>query len=308
MKKLPTLHILNGDASLPAFKAARLPGQVLVWREILSEGPAIASLPEHTFWQKRQRYMAETYGETAEAYQEKVLDELPKLNAAGIFFEVVLWFDADLMCQVNLLYLLHRMYQLQPTAVYVCTPPLPQNISLLNPEDLQQLFETRQTQTSSQLKQAHELWQLYAGPDPIRLQLWVQQHITLQHHLRQAMALHLSRFPNCGNGLGQPETVLLKLIQEGAKTTAQLMQQFWQHYPGYGFGDWQIMHLLTRLQPELVHVTEHLAISSLGLQVLQENAVYKLKAGWLGGLKINDAINSLCYNPILQQLQITSSL
>ena len=114
MKKLPTLHILNGDATLPAFTAAKLPGQVLVWREILSQGPAIAGIPEETFWLKRQAYINSTYGETAASYKQKVLDEILRLEAAGAFFEVVLWFDSDMMCQVNLFYLLHRMHQLQP--------------------------------------------------------------------------------------------------------------------------------------------------------------------------------------------------
>ncbi|RDV16376.1 DUF1835 domain-containing protein [Pontibacter diazotrophicus] len=308
MKKLPTLHIINGDASLPAFEAARLPGQVLVWREILSEGPAVASLPEHAFWQKRQEYITKTYKEAAADYNKKVLDELPKLNAAGAFFEVVLWFDADLMCQVNLLYLLHRMYLLQLSSVTICTPPLPENIGLLKPEELQQLFETRHQQNAAQLEEAHRIWQLYAGPDPMKLQSYTQQHQEVQPPFGKAMALHLSRFPGCKTGLGQPELGLLELIQQGANTKKQLMQQFWKSYPEYGFGDWQLLQLLQRLQPQLVDDNGLLTMSPLGIQVLQNEATVIPKEYWLGGIKINGATNNLCYNTLLQQLQNSSSL
>ncbi|WP_162052461.1 DUF1835 domain-containing protein [Pontibacter pamirensis] len=308
MKKLPTLHIINGDASLTAFEAAKLPGQVLVWREILSEGPTVASLPEHAFWQKRQEYITKTYKETAADYKKKVLDELPKLSAASGFFEVVLWFDADLMCQVNLLYLLHRMYLLQPTSVSICTPPPPENIALFKLEELQQLFETRQRQIISQLQEANKIWHLYAGPDPMKLQLYLQQHQEVQPSLRKAMSLHLSRFPSCETGLGHPERALLELIQQGADTMEQLMQQFWHHHLGYGFGDWQLQQLIQRLQPQLVHDNGVLTISSLGKLVLQGHATVTPEDYWLGGLKIKGATNNLCYNSLLQELKISSSL
>lgn len=304
MKKLPALHILNGDATLPAFKAAKLPGQVLVWREILSEGPAIAGIPEDTFWQRRQQYIQETYGETAATYKLKVLDELQKLDAAGAFFEVVLWFDADLMCQINLLYLLHRMHQLKPTAVYVCTPPLPANISLLEDEALLNLYESREKQTIQQLEQAHDLWQLYAGNDPLALQQYLHQHQNIiQINLKDALALHLSRFPDCKNGLNQLEKILLHLIQEGATTKEKLMQQFWQQHPAYGFGDWQLLQILKQMQPELVLAAVPLTITPLGEQVLHGNSPSLIKESWMGGYKI-DATNKLCYNTVEQHLQI----
>ncbi|GAB3527342.1 hypothetical protein GCM10027443_03760 [Pontibacter brevis] len=278
----------------------------MVWREILSEGPALASVPEETFWQKRQTYITKTYGETAAAYKKKVLDELPKLDAAGGFFEVVLWFDTDLMCRVNLLYLLHRLYQLQPNAISVCTPLLDQTVSLLKPNKLQQLFLNRQQQTGIQLAHAHELWHLYGSPDPLQMQRYLQQHKeAVAPHLSQALALHLKRFPDCANGLGHPEKALLRLVQQGAFTKEQLFQQFWKQLHEYGFGDWQLLQLLKYLHPELVEEKNELKLTSLGAEVLENKAAFKPKAHWLGGVKI-DTGNKLCYNTMTKQLQISS--
>jgi hypothetical protein len=306
MKKIPTLHILNGDASLPAFSAAKIPGQVLVWREVLSEGPAVATVPEQEFWKIRQTYITSAYHEPAAAYKKKVLDELSKLEAAGAFFEVVLWFDVDLMCQINLLYLLFRLHQIKPALVSVCTPEPYINLAQLQPEALLQLFDERQQLIAAQLEQAHTVWQLYAGPDPMRLQRHLQQHELHLPHLRQALLVHLSRFPECSSGLGLTEKLLLQLLNEGADSEERLMQKFWQLYPEFGFGDTQLLHMLKKLQPELVQKkNEKIELTEVGAQVLAGKAAYSTKSHWLGGARVG-AKNPWCYDVMEQQLQIIS--
>lgn len=287
MKKLPTLHILNGDASVPAFTAAGLPGQVMVWREILSEGPVYYTLPEPEFWQKRQDYITSTYGEPAEKYKTKVLEELQKLEGIGAFFEVVLWFDTDLMCQVNLLYLLQRLHQKKPPMVSICTPVQGKNIALLKPAELQQLFQDRIQVDDTQLEQAKQLWQLYAGPNHLNLQVYLQQQSAPFLYLQQALQLHLRRFPACTNGLSQPEHMLLSMIQAGTTTVDALMQQFWQQDPGYGFGDLQLQEILARLQPDLVQAKEPLSLSFFGERVLEGYGSFIPKTRWLGGSEVN---------------------
>lgn len=286
MKKLPTLHILNGDASLPAFEAAKIPGQILVWREVLSEGPVFATLPEHEFWQKRQEFITETYGEPPANYRQKVQDEVEKLEGAGAFFEVVLWFDADLMCQVNLLYLLQHLQQRKPPVVSVCTPEAEQQVALLEPEAMQQLMESRRQLSEEELEQAKHLWQLYASPNPLELQLYLQQLPVPTPQLEQALRLHLHRFPSCTDGLSQPERLLLQLINQGATTLPELLQQFGKQAPGYGFGDLQLQQLLFRLQPDLVQAREPLSLSFFGERVLESYATFTPKAHWLGGVEV----------------------
>ena len=39
---MKTLHVLNGDATAHPFASAGLPGDVAIWREMLSEGPLLA--------------------------------------------------------------------------------------------------------------------------------------------------------------------------------------------------------------------------------------------------------------------------
>ncbi|WP_299754766.1 DUF1835 domain-containing protein [uncultured Pontibacter sp.] len=287
MKKLATLHIINGDASLPAFAAANLPGQVLVWREVLSEGPVFYTLPEPEFWQKRQEFITDAYCEPSNKYKEKVLDEVQKLEGIEAFFEVVLWFDADLMCQINLLYLLQRLQRNKPSLLTVCTPGKGQNIGNMQPQELQNLFDERQQLGEEELQQAASLWQLYASPHPLDLQLHLQQIAIVFPHLEHALQLHLLRFPSCTYGLSQPEQMLLQIIQSGASSIKEVMQQFWQQDPGYGFADVQLQQILACLQPDLVKSKEPLSLSFFGERVLEGFAAFTPKKRWLGGMEIN---------------------
>ncbi|GHA55531.1 DUF1835 domain-containing protein [Pontibacter akesuensis] len=303
MKKLPTLHILNGDASVAAFEKADLPGQVLVWREVLSEGPVTATLPEHEFWQQRQAYITSAYSEPANAYQEKVLDTVERLKTTGsAFFEIILWFDTDLMCQVNLLYLLQLVGTPKAGVVSVCTPAPGENVGLLPPDKLQKLMEERQVLQAEELKQARALWQLYTSPDPLELQAYLHQTTLALPYMRQALQLHLRRFPDCADGLSEHERALLHFVQAGAKTIEELMQQFWQHDPGYGFGDSQLHQLLDRLQPDLIQTTNPLKLSFFGDRVLQGRAMYKPKPHWLAAVKVNSKYG-FCFNSETNSLQ-----
>ena len=99
------LHILNGDATANLFKETGLPGQVLVWREILAEGPATQTPDEKAFWRQRQEYITQSYQETTQNYHLKVLTELNRLQQlCRQQDEIILWFEHDLICQVNLVY------------------------------------------------------------------------------------------------------------------------------------------------------------------------------------------------------------
>lgn len=296
MKKLESLHIINGDASLDAFESANFPGQVIIWREILSEGPVIGSLPEEEFWQKRKQYILETYNETTEHYKLKVLDALDKLNIANVFFEVILWFDADLMCQINLLYLLNKLSRLKPAVVSICSPEAGRNIAQFNPEELHRLFENRQVQSQEQLQQAEKVWQLYAGPDPMQLQRYLQAHDILEPYLKYALQLHLQRFPDCENGLGKHETEILRLVKAGATTELLVMEKFWEkHLYNFGFGDMQLVNILKRMQPTLIDPQEPLKLTSLGEAVLNGKKRFKAAPYWLGGVLI-DPDKGWCYH------------
>ncbi|RDC64926.1 DUF1835 domain-containing protein [Adhaeribacter pallidiroseus] len=105
------LHILNGDATAAIFRQTGIPGKLLVWREILSEGPIGGHALPADFWQARQHYLTQTYQEDAVSCFIKVTAEVKLLATYPQHDAVVLWFEHDLLCQVNLSYILHWFAQ-----------------------------------------------------------------------------------------------------------------------------------------------------------------------------------------------------
>ncbi len=95
------LHILNGDSIVQSFEQTGLDGDILVWREILSQGPLQEDILSADFWKTRSEWISKTFNDRPEHYQEYVLNPLAKLSEP--YEEINLWFEFDLHCQVNML-------------------------------------------------------------------------------------------------------------------------------------------------------------------------------------------------------------
>src|SRR5688572_3563561 len=145
-----SLHILNGYNTADSFRETGIPGDQLVWREILSEGPATDDIPEEEFWNLRADFLFKAYNEPRDQYLSEIRSTLQKIDKVNDYGEVVLWFEHDLLCQVNLMYLLNRllMADCQATVSLVCINHFPgiwdfRGLGQLNAAQLASLFPYR---------------------------------------------------------------------------------------------------------------------------------------------------------------------
>lgn len=293
------LHILNGDGTANVFKQAGIPGEdIIIWREILSEGPIIDHHSAVDFWQARQHYIADMYNENALTYIDKVTAEVKRLETFLQHEEVVLWFEHDLLCQVNLLYLLHwfAQHQTGSTAIsLVCIATHPEKpnfrgLGELSPAQLAALYPQRQWLTPADLSLGDQGWQAYAAPTPEPLLTYLQEDFTHLPLLLPALQAHLTRFPSVQNGLNAIEQILLEIISESNPSPLELFQKFWQRTTLFGIGDSQIVNYLKDLeQVGLIKVGDNTQITPLGMKVQQGAADYvQLKPlnRWLGGVHL----------------------
>lgn len=292
-----TLHILNGDASMAAFEAAALPGDVMVWREIMSEGPVVAQAKDEAFWEMRQEYIFQHYAEGAEAYKAKVLDVLLQLKHLHGYKEVLLWFDTDLMCQINLLFLLYYIKPQHHQTLQMATPEhLP--VSQLSVSEFQSTYAHRVVLQADDLSLAQQLWQAYADESPLLLQELLQGDFSPFRYLQEALSLHFQRFPDCDTGLNHVETLLLQHLEPGSSDKQSLRQLIWQTAPGYGYGDSQIDLILQELSPSLLHITgEEVSITEAGKKLLQKQLHLSMLQGretYVGGVKLDGKNMAWC--------------
>src|ERR1043166_2252741 len=167
------LHIHNGDSTAQTARAANIPGDHFAWREALVCGPAPGEAAEADFLEVRARHLSDSYNVPF----EKCLAELRTMHALLSSFseheEVILWFEHDLFCQVQLIYLLNWFAgrELGDTRLsLVCVDrfpglPLFHGLGELNQEQLQSLFPARSKVTALQLELAVRAWRAYSSSD-----------------------------------------------------------------------------------------------------------------------------------------------
>lgn len=106
MSASKTLHILNGDTITPMFSELGLAGEKVVVREMFCEGPTLCEVGTKEFWEERASFFENNLGISRSKYESYSRLELIQVESVGQFEEVILWFEYDLFCTVNLLAML----------------------------------------------------------------------------------------------------------------------------------------------------------------------------------------------------------
>jgi hypothetical protein len=254
------LHVLNGDATLYGFEQTGLDGDIMVWREVLSEGPVSKNVSSADFWQRRSEFICKTFGETSEHYHDGMIVQLEKLNEP--YQEINLWFEYDLHCQVNLLgtmMLLEQQANLSAPAIYLICPaefPGIENfggMGELNGEQLEYLYDNNRVQLGEyDFTLATQAWDLYVSNNADHLQAWLDetQFWGNLHQLKFAMRAHLKRLQTTVNGLNYIHQKLLDIYKSGITNKQEIYAAFWKTEKIYGMGD-------KELDIYLNHLTKH---------------------------------------------------
>lgn len=317
------LHVLNGDTTAAALARSALPGTHLPFREALATGPAPAEVGGEEWRARRAAHLAAECRGSAPAIAARLERQDEELGSCREHDEVVLWFEPDLFCQANQLYVLDRLAGStaagdvaaargggggHPGATPLLSLVEPSGgaggperpYSTLEPRDLARLYERRRPVGDAELGLARRAWHAWRSPDPTALEAVVAGDTSPLPHLAEALLLHLARFPSTRNGLGRVENAVLQLLAAGATQFAPLFRAFCHEQPGYGLGDLQVLAVLDRLAtaPEPLVVRENGAaperyrLTDAGRRALQ-GEWDTVEAGhldlWLGGVHLHPA-------------------
>lgn len=248
------LHIVNGDTVAEKLKG-NVPGDVLVWREIYSDGPVFIDLREERCRMLRSRYLERTMGIPSSDYMRFCEEQERELSRCGQHEEIVLWFEHDLFDQTMLCYLLHRFARLpleRTRLSLLCIGAFPglmpfRGLGELSPDQLSALIGSREPVGRGVLALGSAIWEAYASPDPSLLLERLQGDTAALPYVREAFRLHLSRFPSTRNGLGIVEQTTLERVSDGASDPLKLFAAVSGQLPGLGMGDLSYWHCLARM-------------------------------------------------------------
>jgi hypothetical protein len=281
------LRLLNGEATLAVFPP-KLPGERAVWRDIMVEGPAVDDGAERGAW------LAPWLGVAPEEYQQRWREGQALLTRAG-GDDVVLWFEQDLFCAVNLWFVVARLPLRTP--LWLVFPPLSApcaGLATLPASELTELFESRRRLDRDARGEADRLWRAYAAADPTVLAR-TRSPLTFAD---DAIRLHLGRFPSAAHGLNETETATLRALVAGPRPFAELFRDV-THAPAHhrhGMGDVQYAAIVRELRP-LIAVddvatpcsTWRVTLTDLGAAVLEgrlDGLAARTLERWLGGVHL----------------------
>ena len=309
------LHIHNGDSAAGTAKKADIPGEHLAWREALVCGPAPGGLAADEFRRVRAKHLAEAYGIDIEKCELELRTQEEALSAFADHDEVVLWFEHDLFCQVQLLYLLdwfapRELGQTKLSLISVGEFPgieVFHGLGQLSEAQLASLFPQRQEVSPTQLQLGSKAWRAYSSPDPAELLSLLESDLSAIPFLKRSLIKHLQRFPSTTNGLGRVENVGLALIAKGYRDFRSLFPAFVRRESEYGFGDsqlyFEVRHLADASAPLLTlregvkgvridsaqMLLSSFEITKLGRAVLNGKEDFVTRNGidyWLGGVHL----------------------
>ncbi len=252
-----TIHVLNGDSTVKILEKSEIKGDIVVWREILCEGPLHKNVGSDEFWLNRYSYFEDELGISKLEYFDKTIKEIVKIEDLSGYNNVVLWFEFDLFCQVNLLalctYLLGN-YVKKAKYYLVCTGYKKgeqelQSLSDYSPLEFKTLFENKIALSKSNLEFAKNCWNIYVENDLNKLKSFDFNKNLKFQYLQLAMDQHLNRFPT-ENGLNQIENKILEIINSNLFSKNEIVNALliWQQNETvYGFGDLQYFQYLKKL-------------------------------------------------------------
>lgn len=191
------LHVANGDHALSVLRAAGLPGEVVAWSDVLDQGPVRGEPGTAAFRELRAQWLAANgAGEL-----EQVGAQLEQWDAAlrTPATEVVLWFEADLTCQLGLL---HHLVLVEAAAV-VTEEPVPMQ------KEFAALLAARKRYDRGAARRA---WEAVASPDPRGLQSLDLAGLPAQ--MGPALRRLVEELPEVGSGLSRTERAILE--EEGS--------------------------------------------------------------------------------------------
>jgi hypothetical protein len=305
------LHVLNGDATRSTIERSEVPGDFMVWADVLHEGPVPSGLEDEDLLAVRAHFIASrgwaTYQEAVET-QRRWADTLSSFRD---YDELVLWFEHDLFDQLLLIRHLdwygRQSRQSTPVSL-ICIGDFPgvarfDGLGQLNADQLASLLGTRQHVSLKQIELARSAWRAFRSDSPIPLLRFVERDTSALPFLNAALQRFLEEYPDIESGLPRTERTILEALVSGPRTPSSLFAEnrkreeavfmgdstFWTRVQTLASGPAPLLQLKTTRARDQLPDGE-VSLTSNGLRVLAGEADWIDLNGidrWLGGVHLH---------------------
>ncbi|HEY8456905.1 MAG TPA: hypothetical protein VIL34_15040 [Actinopolymorphaceae bacterium] len=330
-----TLHVTNGDTTVDVLRSAGLGDPILPWRDVLHEGPVPAARSDAELRRIRAAFLAGVPTETsADAGASATADTptpastldtrahgfatiLREFEArdrllhdhANAGSEIVLWFEADLYDQLQIIQILDRLRRLgtPPERLsLVCVGEYPGvahfgGLGQLAPGDLLKLRDDQVSVTQEALDIATYAWEAFTAPDPSGLAEIARISSPVLRHLGEAFGRLMQEYPWTSDGLSLTQRRLLLAVEAGPCTAGDAFRELGRRERRPYLGDvwcFSILEGLTTARRPLITLGEgeqfadrSVTLTDTGHEVLAGRVNHVEINGidrWIGGVHLTD--------------------
>jgi hypothetical protein len=310
-----TLHVTNGESAAMTIRQTSLDGPVLSWRDLLNVGPVPAGSAAELRAARAHFLAAWSDGEVA-----AIERELEQRDAAllGPHQRYVLWFEADLYDQLQLIQVLDMLADanVAPERIELVSagefPGVAHfgGLGELAADALAGLYEERVTLTADAIALARRAWTAFRAPDPTELGALASARSRELRFLGEAIARLLQEYPWRGDGLSLTERRILQVVGDDGTTAFEVFRRVWARESRPFQGD-HVVFAHVRALAECAHPLVELggdgtrfgertvALTEMGRFALAGSFDHVTLNGpdrWIGGVHLN-ARNRWCYDP-----------
>jgi hypothetical protein len=276
------LHVTNGDAVVPEIAAAvaTAPDEILVWLEMLHDGPVPADLGPADLARVRARHVTArswAYGNGSPPSEEIALAAFRARDARLVGHpadaEVALWFEDDLY---------DALLQAQVEDRLAGRPGPVSRVHLRHPPrgDLRAAFEARE-----RIEPDPAPFAALRSPDP---RAWLDV---------AAFERLLEELPDVRTGLTRVEREILDALADGPLPPERLFTAVAQHEEPPWLGDTAVFALATDLAPLVTLADGRYELTPEGRTVLAGAATRPPIDRWLGGVHLGPGQPDWAWDP-----------
>lgn len=260
------LHITSGDIAGDLLRATGLPGEILVWRDILYDGPRKPGWPDENTLNARAAFLGSATGDglTPQQILKTLRQQYDKLAAHPAGRPIVLWFDACLFDQSMLAHILACLDHRQLRHVeLICIDAFPgidpfHGLGQMEPRQLASCYPSRLRVREEQFRFAAAVDKAFAEQNDAELARLARLTDAPLRHIPAAAARWLQERPDPETGLGRLEQLILDGLRAGCASPqaiytfvsgAETPPQYW--------GDttlWEKINGLADRQPPIVRI------------------------------------------------------
>ena len=293
-RPLPALHVTNGDSTVLGLRGTGLAERVMPWRDVLHEGP-VPDVPDAELRRIRCAFL----GVDADLFADR--DRLLAEHRHG---EYVLWFEADLYDQLQLVQILARLRALDVPAERITLICVGEHLGIahfgglgeLSSEQLARLPDTAAiTLTAESLEHATRAWAALRAPDPSGLDEIAKTPSRELRFVAEAFDRLSREYPSTRDGLSLTERRLLAAVADGAQTRGDAFVRAAAREVRPFLGDAFAFDRLTRMTTAATPLLEGgapLRLTQAGRDVLagrQDHVALNGIDRWIGGVHLTGA-------------------